>query len=75
MYLLLFYVFTMQKHMKTKTVWQKYDNVEYEAKLKKTNRTGESLNFTGWYRYANGRLEDGSWPHWNYRTKEKKFSL
>ena len=32
----------------------------------------ETGDYTGWYRCIGGRLADGRWPMWNFKTRETR---
>lgn len=51
------------------TLWQQlsFCNNRYEFEY-------DQRDYTGWYRCIGGRLADGRWPEWNYRTSEKRYS-
>jgi hypothetical protein len=44
-------------------LWQRLGQYEYEH---------DGSHYTGWYRCAGGRMFDGRWPEWNYRTGEER---
>ena len=47
------------------TSWQSQGGYELEFDF--------GLNdYTGWYRCIGGRLADGRWPAWNYKTGAKR---
>ena len=61
----------------TQTNWQSQGQVEYEVSgydYDEHGYTGHGY-YTGWCRYADGRLADGGWPCWNYRTGELRNPL
>lgn len=46
-------------------LWQKIGQYEYEV--------DGICEYTGWYRCVGGRLADGRWPYWNYKTGGKRY--
>jgi hypothetical protein len=51
---------------KTRVMWQTVGQYEYEIK--------EGTGYTGWYRCEGGRLADGRWPEFNYKTGKTRYS-
>jgi hypothetical protein len=43
--------------------WQILGQYEYEY---------TSRGYTGWYRCVGGRMSDGKWPQWNFKTGEAR---
>ncbi|MFA5127706.1 MAG: hypothetical protein WC457_01730 [Patescibacteria group bacterium] len=33
----------------------------------------DRYGYTGWYRCAGGRLADGRWPEWNFKTGATRY--
>lgn len=51
------------------TAWQSLTIGAYEYQYEYTEQ-----GYTGWHRCASGRLADGRWPEWNYKTGETRYS-
>ena len=55
------------------TLWQSFTfgchTVEYEVERGDDGKG----RYTGWYRWANGRMADGRWPETNGKTGEVRF--
>ncbi len=46
--------------------WQTLGKYQYEV--------NEKDDYTGWQRCIGGKLADGRWPEWNYKTGATRYS-